>query len=69
MHIVYCSRRENRSAFALSRGPQEPAHLHGISQEKTQVAIMNPGTDVSELLKDSATFHGEEQQAQYGVEQ
>ena len=69
VRIVYHLRRENVSADALSRFPQEPASLHGIAQDEAQVATVNSGTDMSELLKESPTPHGVEQQAQYGVEQ
>ena len=66
---MYRFGRENVSADALSRCPQEPAPSHGIAPDETHVTTVNSGTDVFELLKESPTIYGVEQQAQYGVEQ
>ena len=68
VRIVYRSRRENASADALSRRPQEPAPLLGIAQDETQVATVNSETNISELLKGDPVPLGE-QPTHYGVEQ
>ena len=69
VRIVYRSGRENASADALSRCPQGPAPLRGIAQDETQVAVVNSGTDISDLLQEGPASLEGEQQAHYGAEQ
>ena len=68
VRIVYRAGRENASADALSRRPQQPAPLHGIAQDETQVAAVYADRDITELMQEGPDSPGVEEEG-YGAEQ
>ena len=66
---MYRAGRENASADALSRHPQEPAPLQGIAQDETQVAAVSSATDIATLLQEDLVPVREGQAEHYGAEQ
>jgi len=68
VRIVYRAGRENASADALSRRPQQPAPLHGIAQDETQVAAVYADRDITELMQEGPDSPEVEEEG-YGAEQ